>query len=81
MPLTKYIDCGSTQGGLSAETYEVVLSIHSQIQTVAPNTNRIRSTFQSYARPISISSEYRTCRSTGALEKSFGELLRKRLGM
>jgi hypothetical protein len=81
VPLTKYIDCGATQGGLSAETYEVILSIQSQVQTLAPNTNRITTTFQSMARPVSVSSEYRTCASSGELEKSIGDLLRRRLAM
>ena len=79
--LVTYIDCGDTQGGRSAETYEVVLSIYSQIQSVAPNTNRVRSSFQSMGRPVAIASDYRRCRSTGGLEKRFGELLRKHLGM
>ncbi len=79
--LATYIDCGDTQGGRSADTYEVVLSIYSQIQSAGPNTNRVRSSFQSTGRPISIASDYRRCRSTGALETRFGELLRKRLRM
>ena len=81
VPLTKYIDCGSTQGTQSAETYEVTLSIHSQLQSPTPNNTRVTTTFQSMARPINISSEYRTCSSTGALEAKIGELLRTRLGM
>ena len=81
VPLTKYIDCGYTQGTPSAETYEVLLSINSQIQSVGPNTNRVTTTFSSMARPVSMSAEYRTCTSTGQLEKSFGEILRTRLAM
>ena len=81
VPLTQYIDCGSTQGAQSAETYEVLLSIHSQLQQTAPNTTTVTTTFQSSARPISISSDYRSCTSTGRLEKRIGELLRTRLGM
>ena len=81
VPLATYIDCGDTQGGRSAETYEVVVSIYSQILSVGPNTNRVRSSFQSMGRPISFASDYRRCRSTGALEKRFSELLRNRLGM
>lgn len=80
VPLATYIDCGDTQGGRSADTYEVMLSIYSQIQSVGPNTNRVMSSFQSMGRPVSIASDYRRCSSTGALERSFGELLRKHLG-
>jgi hypothetical protein len=77
--MTKYIDCGSTQGALSAETYELLLSIHTQLQSVTPNSTRVTTTFQSMGRPASISSEYRTCASTGALEKSIADLVRTRL--
>ena len=79
--LTKYIDCGSTQGGLSAETYEVLLNVTSQVQALSPNSTRVTTNFSSMARPVSISSEYRTCASTGALEKAFGDMLRIRLAM
>jgi hypothetical protein len=79
VPLTRYIDCGSTQGAQSAETYEVVLNIHSQLQSPSPNSTTVTTTFQSMARPVSMSSEYRTCASTGALEKRIEQLLRTRL--
>ena len=79
--LTKYIDCGSTQGAPSAESYEVLLSIHSQLQSPTPNNTTVTTTFQSMGRPVSVSGEYRTCTSTGALEKSIGDLLRTRLSM
>jgi hypothetical protein len=79
--LTKYIDCGSTQGTQSAETYEIVLNIHTQLQSQSPNSTIVRTTFQSAGRPVSLSTEYRTCASTGALEAKIAELLRNRLGM
>ena len=79
--LTKYIDCGSTQGAPSAESYEVLITIHSQLQSSTPNNTTVTTTFQSMGRPVSVSSEYRTCASTGALEKSIGDLLRTRLSM
>lgn len=78
VPLTKYIDCGSTQGTQSAESYEVLLSIHS---STTPNNTTVTTTFQSSARPVAISSDYRSCSSTGQLEARIGELLRTRLGM
>ena len=79
--LTKYIDCGSTQGTPSAETYEVLITLHSQLQAATPNNTTVTTTFQSMGRPVSVSSEYRTCTSTGALEKSIGDLLRTRLSI
>ena len=79
VPLTRYIDCGSTQGAQSAETYEILLNIVSQLHSTSPNSTTITTTFQSMGRPVTLSSEYRTCSSTGALEKAIADQLRTRL--
>ena len=81
VPLTKYIDCGSTQGTPSAESYEILLNIHSHVVADGATGSKVTTTFQSMGRPVSMSGEYRTCTSTGALEKRIEELLRTRLSM
>lgn len=79
VPLTRYIDCGSTQGTQSAESYEILINIVSQLHAPSPNSTTITTTFQSMGRPVSLSTEYRTCSSTGALEKAIADQLRTRL--
>ncbi len=79
VPLTRYINCGSTQGAQSAETYEIVLNVQSQLHSPSPNSTTVTTIFQSMGRPVSMASEYRTCSSTGALEKRIEQLLRTRL--
>ncbi len=81
VPMTKYIDCGTTQGTQSAETYELLLTIHSQLHSPTPNNTTVTTTFSSMGRPVNISSEYRTCTSTNALEQAIADLLRVRLGV
>ena len=81
VPLTRYIDCGSTQGTPSAESYEILLNIQSYVTAEGTNGSKVTTTFQSMGRPVSMSGEYRTCTSTGALEKRIEELLRTRLSM
>ena len=71
----------SAQGAPSAESYEVLITIHSQLKASTPNNTTVTTTFQSMGRPVSQSGEYRTCTSTGGLEKSIGDLLRTRLSM
>jgi len=51
----------------------------SQLHSSSPNSTTITTTFQSMGRPVSLSSEYRTCASTGALEKAIADQLTTRL--
>ena len=74
-PLTRYLDCGNTQGGPSAETYEVLLTVKTQL---VPVDGAITATtmVDASARPMAISGNYVKCASTGKLEERIGELLR-----
>ena len=73
-PLTRYLDCGSTQGGPSAETYEITLAVKTQL---VPANGAITATTMVNAtgRPVSISSNDVRCSSTGRLEARIGELI------
>ena len=74
VPLTRYIDCGSTQGGPSAETYEVMLMVRTQLQKTG---ERVTATtlLEASARPVALSGNYVKCGSTGRLEARIGELI------
>jgi hypothetical protein len=74
VPLTRYIDCGNTQGGPSAETYEILLTVMTQLQPTADGT-RATTILQASGRPISLGGSYMTCGSTGRLEERIGELI------
>ena len=69
-PLGRYIDCGSTQIGENADTYDVHLTLVSQVEEDAPSgLALLRTTFESMARPIAFSREYSRCSSRGELER------------
>jgi len=74
VPLTRYLDCGSTQGGPSAESYEVMLAVKTQL---LPVNGAITATtmVDASARPVAISGNYVKCGSTGKLEARIGELI------
>ena len=74
VPLTRYIDCGSTQGGPSAETYDIILAIRTQMQPVDAGM-RVTTSLQASGRHPSISGDYVNCASTGRLEARIGELI------
>lgn len=74
VPLSRYIDCGSTQGSPSADSYEVLLTVLTQL-TPSGDTTAVSTTVDALARPVFVSGEYINCGSTRALEKRFFELL------
>jgi hypothetical protein len=70
IPLSRLLECGSAQGGPSADTYEVFLSI---LTTVQPGTEAgtafVATTIDAQARPVSFAGEYVRCGSKGELEQ------------
>jgi hypothetical protein len=74
-PLSRYLDCGSTQGSPSADTYDVLLSVTTQLLPTSTDTTAVSTTVSAMARPVFVSGEYVNCGSTRALEKRFFDLL------
>lgn len=72
--LTRYLDCGDAQGGPSAETYEVHLSVLTELQPTASGT-AAATVVQATARPVTFVGEHTPCKSTGGLEKAVAKLL------
>ena len=69
-PLGRYIDCGSTQVGESADSYDVYLTVVSQVEEdPATGLAVLHTIFESMARPIVFSREYSRCSSRGELER------------
>ena len=74
-PLSRYLDCGSTQGSPSADNYEVLLNVSTQLLPTAGDTTGVSTTVTAMARPVFVSGEYVNCGSTRALEKRFFDIL------
>ena len=74
-PLSRYIDCGSTQGSASADSYEVLLNVTTRLAPGAGDSTAVSTTVDAMARPVFVSGEYINCGSTRALEKRFFEAL------
>jgi len=72
--LQRYLDCGSTQGGPNAETYEVHLSVRTQVLPAATGSSRVSSTVQAQARPVNFAGDWIRCTSKNTLEKAIAEL-------
>jgi hypothetical protein len=68
IPLPRLIDCGTTQGGPSAETYDIRLSVLTQVTAGENGGSSITTTVDAMGRPVAFSGEYVRCTTTGSLE-------------
>lgn len=77
-PLSRFMDCGQTQIGANADSYEVHITL--MVQAVPDGSGtRLVTTFEAAARPIAFSQGYSRCSSRGALESRLLEAIRAQL--
>lgn len=72
--LQRYLDCGSTQGGPNAETYEIHFVISTQVLPGANDGSRLSNSVEAEARPVNFASDWVRCTSKSTLEKAMAEL-------
>lgn len=77
--LSKYIECGTTQIGPNADSYEVYLTVMVTVQPVPTGGATINTTFESAARPLNFAQEYSRCGSKGILEPKFAQIVTAKL--
>jgi hypothetical protein len=78
IPLVRLIDCGSTQGGASAETYDIKMSVLTRVQPSDAGTT-FSTTVEPMGKPTAFSGEYIRCSSTGVLESRLADAIKARL--
>lgn len=67
--LSSYLQCGRTQGGASANTYEVHLSVRTRLEPAGPGATTVRTQLDATARPSTFAGHDVRCSSTGRLER------------
>lgn len=77
-PLSRYIDCGQTQAFASADTYEIHLSVMTQLHKVEVGTT-IATVVQASGRPVAIRGDYTRCSSKGELERRIADLVKAKV--
>jgi hypothetical protein len=80
VPLVRYLDCGTTQGGPSAETYDIRIVISSVVRPGEAATT-LSTTVEAMGKPVAFSGEYIRCSSTGQLETRIADAVMARLAM
>ena len=78
VPLVRIIDCGSTQGAPSAETYEVQIAVLTHL-TPKGGATEMTTTVEAVGRPMAFSSEYVRCLTKGVLERTLVDATKARL--
>jgi hypothetical protein len=77
--LSRYIDCGRTQGFDSADTYDVHLSVLSQVTPGKSNGATIATVVEAAARPAQFKGDYTRCESRGEIESRIPKIVTARL--
>jgi len=77
--MSKYVNCGNTQGGPSADTYELVLSVVTRAEPAESGMTRLVTSVDAQGRPLTISSEYARCMSTGGIETRLAQIVTTQL--
>lgn len=78
--LSRYIDCGTTQIGENADSYDVYLTITSNvIEEPTSGLSMLRTKLEALARPIAFSRDYSPCSSKGVLEKRLVDAVKSQL--
>jgi hypothetical protein len=78
VPLVRLIDCGTTQGGPSAESYDIRMTLTTRVRPDDAGAS-IATTVEALGKPVAFSGEYVRCSSTGALESRIADAVRSRL--
>ena len=79
-PLRRYVDCGTAKGGVpTADTYEVSMSIMTQVQPADQDASDVSTLVQAAARPLNFAGDYVRCFSTRAVEAEMMQLLAREL--
>jgi hypothetical protein len=79
LAVSKYINCGNVQGGQSADSYEIQLSVMTTAVPAEQGTTNISTLVEAQGRPVTIAAEYMRCTSTGLIESRLVELVNAQL--
>jgi hypothetical protein len=77
--LSKYLDCGKTQGFPSADTYEVSMAVFTQLDADKSGATTVSTRVDASARPMQFNSTPTKCVSTELLENTILGVIKAKL--
>jgi hypothetical protein len=78
-PLSRHLDCGSTQVGPNADSYDIILSVMSSLQPAPGGGTRLTTTVEAQARPATFNQSWSRCSSRGGIEERVASLVKAQL--
>jgi hypothetical protein len=78
--LTRILDCGSGQGGPSAETYEIVMTVRTQLKAAGAAATTLASEIGATGKPVAFVGDYVRCTSKTTLEQKIVDAVKRKLG-
>ncbi len=77
--LSKFIECGTTQIGPNADSYDVVLTLMTQLQPANNGGTTVTTSLESSAKPPNFGQEFSHCSTKGVLEARVMDSVNARL--
>lgn len=77
--LSRYLDCGNTQVGPNADSYDVFLSVLTTVKPEGPSGATLTTIVDAQSRPVTYNQAYSRCSSKGGIEIKISELVKARL--
>jgi hypothetical protein len=78
-PLSRYLGCGSGSGGQNADTYDVTLTLLTQVASGSGQSSRVITTVEANAVSAAFGGAPVPCTTTGDLEIRIADMIRERL--
>ncbi|WP_337169412.1 hypothetical protein [Gemmatimonas aurantiaca] len=80
MPISTYLDCGNSQIGPNADSYDVYLNVSTKVTPgPAAGTARLATLLEAQARPATYNQAYSVCSTRGVLEQKLADVVKARL--
>lgn len=72
--LSNYFECGSTQGGANADSYEIHLTVLTNLEADGPTRTKMTTTVTALAKPMQFAQDYSRCSSKTTLESAIFDI-------
>ncbi|MEO5567178.1 MAG: hypothetical protein ABIR92_01715 [Gemmatimonadaceae bacterium] len=77
--LSAYIECGDTQGGPNADSYEVYLTVMTQVEAEGATQSKVTTTITAAAKPLQFAQEFSRCSTKDVLEAKIAQAIEARV--
>lgn len=79
MPISTYLDCGNSQIGPNADSYDVYLNISTRVMADGGGASKLATLLEAQARPATYNQAYSVCTTKGVLEQKLADVVQVRL--